>query len=55
MPVDFLYDTVVADDDAGLRQVALEGLALCLQRPVSFDEAWPTTWRQKFIIERSRK
>ncbi len=53
MPVDFLYDTLVADDDAGLRQAALEGLALCLQRPVSFDEEWPTTWRQKFIVERS--
>ena len=54
MPVDFLYETAIADDDAGLRQVALEGLALCLQRPeVSFDEEWATTWRQQFIVERS--
>lgn len=56
MPVDFLYDTVVGDDDPGLRQVALEGLSLCLQRPrIDFDEEWVTQWRRRFIIERSKK
>jgi hypothetical protein len=56
MAVDFLYDTAVADDEAGLRQVALEGLALCLQRPqIEDDEEWATTWRQQFIAERSKK
>ncbi|MHC4514880.1 MAG: hypothetical protein ACYTGW_01625 [Planctomycetota bacterium] len=56
MPVDFLYETAIADDEAGLRQVALEGLALCLQRPkISFDEEWATTWRQQFIVERSER
>ncbi len=62
MAVDFLYDTAVADDEAGLRQVALEGLSLCLQRPrvwnstgLSFDEESARTWRQQFIVGRSKK
>ena len=56
MAVDFLYDTAVSDDEAGLRRVALEGLCLCLQRPeITLEEEWATQWRQKFIVERSKK
>lgn len=59
MPVDFLYDTAVGDEDTSLRQVALEGLSLCLQRPNVDrdleDEEWATKWRQEFIVERANR
>ncbi len=45
-PVEFLYETAVGDQDANLRMVALDALARCLQRPLSFDLAWAERWWQ---------
>ena len=57
MPVDFLYDTAVADSEPGLRSVALEGLALCIgRRKITFDDdEWAKEWRQKFIVDRQKR
>lgn len=43
-PVEFLYETFFADPDAGLKTIALEALARCLERPVSFDPEWAVRW-----------
>ena len=43
-PVEFLYETFFGDPDEGLRTVALEALARCLERPVDFDPDWAERW-----------
>ena len=50
-PIDFLYDTVSRDEDEGLRFVALEAMARCLGRPVSFDRDWADAWWREFSLE----
>jgi len=43
-PAEFLYETFFDDPDPGLRTVALEALAFCLRRDVSFDRKWAESW-----------
>jgi len=42
--VEFLYETLFADPDAGMRTIALEALARCLGRPIDFDRRWAERW-----------
>lgn len=50
MPVQFLFDTAQLDPDEGLRVVALEALAIALQRPVDFDVAWSERWMKDLAL-----
>src|SRR5690606_3365591 len=36
-PIEYLYDTATADEDEGLRLLALDAMARALNRPLSFD------------------
>jgi hypothetical protein len=48
--VEYLYETAVRDSDAELRLAALEALALCLGRDVSFDPEWAERWwRDEYV------
>jgi hypothetical protein len=51
-PVEFLYETAAADADPGLRRIALEALAHCLRRPVSFDPEWAERWWVDYVARR---
>ena len=53
-PIDFLHDTVVRDEVEGLRFVALETMARCLDRPISFDPAWADQWWREFALAGNR-
>ncbi|MEM7199319.1 MAG: hypothetical protein AAF628_03575 [Planctomycetota bacterium] len=54
-PVEFLYETAVADEDTGLRATALEALAYCLEREPSFDPEWAERWwHDDYVPNRSR-
>lgn len=52
-PVEFLYD-VISDfgADRALHVAALEALACCLRRPVSFDRAWADAWWSDYVVNR---
>lgn len=49
-PIDFIYDTVARDEDEGLRFIALETMARCLGRPISFDPSWADAWWREFSL-----
>jgi hypothetical protein len=51
--IEFLYDMVRGDDD-GLRLNALEAMAICLGRPISFDAAWADEWWREYSLARRR-
>lgn len=50
--VEFLFETVSGDPDEGLRLIALEALAHCLGRPVSFDVRWAREWWLGYVTGR---
>ena len=59
MPIEFLYDTASGDEDAGLRRVALEGLARCLSEEregtrISLELEWAREWWREFVAQRDR-
>lgn len=55
-PAEFLYETLFADPDQGLRAVALEALARCLDQPISTDSAWAERWwRNEYVPNRGAR
>ena len=55
-PVEFLYDVVKDEkEQAGIRAVALEALAICLDRDTSHDPAWADAWWQERALQGARR
>ena len=59
MPIEFLYETAADDEDAGLRRVALEGLARCISGEqeggrISLEFDWAREWWVEFVAQRDR-
>jgi len=49
-PIEFVYETASRDDDEGLRLLALETMARCLGRAISFDPKWADAWWREFAL-----
>ena len=49
-PIEFVYDTAARDEEPGLRLLALETMARCLGRSVSFDPRWADEWWREFAL-----
>jgi hypothetical protein len=53
-PIEFLYDTAKGDEDPGLQLVALDAMARCLAKPISFDPQWADEWWRLYALSRER-
>lgn len=55
-PVEFLYDAISDPAaDRALQVAALEALACCLHRPISFERAWADAWWADWVVDRGAR